>query len=105
MASHINVLVGSDRDEMAFKADRTSPKGTKSDEFYIENDEFCIENDEFCNNSASMPNTFGHWADSRKRFVEQVVHELRGFGDPCTAPPWGEELHALAETVAAAYVF
>jgi hypothetical protein len=67
VASHIKVLFGSDRDEMAFRADRANPK-------------------------ASMMATYGHFTESRERFVTQVVHELRGFGDPDTTPPWGDEL-------------
>jgi para-nitrobenzyl esterase len=67
VASHIKVLFGSDRDEMAFRADRINPK-------------------------ASMMATFGHFTESRQRFVDQIVHELRGFGEAHTTPPWGKEL-------------
>ena len=63
---------------MAFRADRKNPK-------------------------ASMMATFGHYADSRQRVVDQVRHELMGFGDPHTSVPWGDELIAIAEELTTAY--
>ena len=63
---------------MAFRADRKNPK-------------------------ASMMATFGHFTDSRQRVVDQVRHELMGFGAPHTSVPWGDELIAIAEELTTAY--
>ena len=72
------MLFGSDRDEMAFRPDRKNPK-------------------------ASMMATYGHFAETRQRFRDQVVHELKGFGAPDATPLWGDDLMALAEELVDAY--
>ena len=78
VASHVKVLFGSDRDEMAFRADRKNPK-------------------------ASMMATYGHITSDRQTVLHQVRHEVMGFGDPDTTPPMGDDLLAIADEITDAY--